>query len=707
VDNDGGPVGAAEIEAEARYLAAARAALRGMRTDVLETETPEFVSGTDEVWFNTVYRLARAQRAADLVDLPDVPLFFGRLDYEPGTIDDRDHDKGSGTGRDMDRVYVGRRHVRDRVGTPLVVDWRAPVSMPFYRATREDPLGVRRRRRYGFSDSAHLTAYEDEPLTDGRAVPTGAVAASALLTAEIERPRSGPMRDIVATIQPEQDELVRAPLHPSICVQGAPGTGKTAVGLHRLAYLLYTEPSRLTGGVTVVGPNRSFLTYIRHVLPALGEVSVLQKTIDELIDRPVTVVDPPEAARLKGDARMAEVLRRALWANITEPDDDVVYVHGSSRYRVARGRVAQIVADLRDGGRYGPGRDAVAQRLAHLILSQMERRGATPDDRELAAVARSKPIRQVLDALWPKVTPEQELFRLLSDDAHLADASDGLLTAEERTTLMWRKPYRSAKSARWSAADAILLDELAGLIERTPSLSHVMVDEAQDLSPMQCRALGRRCVSGSLTVLGDIAQGTSAWAADDWPTLLEHLGKPDTRLTVLDRGFRVPAQIIEYAARLIPSIAPGLEAPTSVRRAPGALTITAVPAVAPADVPAGVALTDAVVDACRRRLADVGSVGLIAADADIADLCERVGRAGLATALLGRDEDALESGRLVCVPASLAKGLEFDAVVVAEPAHIVAAESRGLHRLYVVLTRAVSALDVVHAEPLPDPLRLP
>src|SRR2546421_1061278 len=190
-DPGGGGMGV--IEAEAEYLAAAREALRRMRMDVLNTETPEFVSGTDEVWFNTMYRLARAQRGEDLVDLPDVPLFFGRLDYPPGS--------------DPDRVYVGRRHVRDEEGTPLVVDWRAPVSMPFYRATREDPQGVLLRRRYGFSDSAQLTAYEDEPLTGG--VPD---RPSALLTAEIERPRSGPMRDIVATIQPEQDELVRAPL---------------------------------------------------------------------------------------------------------------------------------------------------------------------------------------------------------------------------------------------------------------------------------------------------------------------------------------------------------------------------------------------------------------------------------------------------------------------------------------------------------------
>ncbi|GIG59975.1 DNA helicase [Longispora fulva] len=670
-----------ELESEAEYLAAARAALGRMRADVLATETPEFVSGTDEVWFNTMYRMARARRGHDLVDLPDVPLFFGRLDYEPGTI--HGHDPAGGA--DADRVYVGRRRVRDDEGTPLVVDWRAPVSMPFYRATRQDPQGVLLRRRYGFSDTARLTAYEDEPLTGG----TG-TGASQLLAAEIERPRAGPMRDIVATIQPEQDELVRAPLAQSICVQGAPGTGKTAVGLHRLAYLLYTEPNRLTGGVTVVGPNRSFLGYIRHVLPALGEVSVVHKTVDELLDRPVTGTDTDGAARLKGDARMAEVLRGALWAHIGEPDEDLVYVHGGTRHRVYRDDLARTVADLRGGTRYGPGRAGLAQRLANLVLKQMERRGASPDDRDLAAVARSKPVRQLLDAVWPKLTPEQVLFGVLTDPG---PAAEGLFTAEEQATLRWAKPYRSAKSAKWSAADTVLLDELAGLIDRTASLSHVMVDEAQDLSPMQCRALGRRCVTGSLTVLGDIAQGTSAWAADDWPALLDHFGKPDIRLTALDRGFRVPAQIIEYAARLLPAIAPGLASPVSVRQASGALRVTA-----------STALREDVLRACRDRLADEGSVGLIAADADIAALHEVLLAAGVEAALLGRDEDALESGQLVCVPAGLAKGLEFDSVIVVEPGRIAAAESRGLHRLYVVLTRAVSTLDILHAEPLPAPL---
>src|SRR5262249_23594330 len=210
---------------------------------------------------------------------------------------------------------------------------------------------------------------------------------------------------------------------------------------------------------------------------ALGEVSVLHKTFDELIDRTVAGTDPSERASLKGDARMAELVHRALWAHVVAPEEDLVYVHGATRYRVARGRVAASVADLRGPPRYGQGRESVAQRLASLVLAQMERRGASPDDRELNAVARAKPVRQMLDAIWPKLTPEQVLLRLLSDPAFLAATADGLLSAAEQETLLWSKPYRSVRAARWSAADVVLLDELSGLIDRPSSLSHLMIDE--------------------------------------------------------------------------------------------------------------------------------------------------------------------------------------------------------------------------------------
>jgi DNA helicase IV len=681
-----------EVQAERDYLAMAQAALRRMHRDVVTTETQ--VTATTEDNDNFAERLflrqARERRALALVDLPDVPLFFGRLDFEPGAVHAADpaHPRGAATG---DRLHIGRRHVHDGAGRPLVIDWRAPISAVFYRATRDDRRGVVSRRRYGFSDTGELTAYEDESLTG----PGGHQQADAFLAAEIERPRSGPMRDIVATIQPEQDDLVRAPLDVTLCVQGAPGTGKTAVGLHRIAYLLYAERDRLTGkGVAVVGPNPAFLSYIRHVLPALGEVSVVQTTLDGLIDRiPARPDEDPEVSRLKGDGRMAAVLHRALWLHVTRPTEGLMYPSGAYRHRVPDHEVSEIIATLRGTVRYNAGRATAAKRLANAVLVQMERRGESGAH---ATVAGSKPVKQLLAQIWPKLVPEQVLFRLLSDAAFLAKAARRDLTPEEQALLLWPKPTRSWKSARWSAADTALLDELADLIERLPTFAHIVIDEAQDLSPMQCRALGRRCAHGSLTVLGDIAQGTRPGATADWPALLGHLGKPDAALTVLDRGYRVPAQVIDYAARLLPEIAPGLGTPTSARRDPGALRVTETTT---AELPG------TLTQACREQLKHEGSVGIIACDADIAAIHDRLDSEGLEPALLGHGADSLESSRLICVPATLPKGLEFDAVILIEPADIVAAEPRGSQRLYVALTRAVTSLHVLHARPLPAALR--
>jgi DNA helicase IV len=676
------PAGSPELQAEQAFLSEARAALARMHEDVAERDVP-LIGGedNDERFTNESNIRAKRQRAQALLDLPDVPLFFGRLDYEAGAIEE------------IDRIYIGRRHVHDGNGTPLVIDWRARVSVPFYRATRSDRQRLLLRRRYGFSDVAELTGFEDEPL-----IGTGeSDHADAFLRAEIERPRTGPMRDIVATIQPEQDDLVRAPLHPTLCVQGAPGTGKTAVGLHRVAYLLYTERERLSrGGVVIVGPNRSFLSYIRKVLPALGEVDVRQITIDELISQPAGASDEPEAARVKGDARMARVLRRALWSHVSTPTGGILYSKGSMRYRVHADEVMDIVSALRGSTRYAPGRNALAQRIAHAVLVLMERRGESPDDRVQNAVARSKTVRELVDAVWPRVVPEQVLYRLLSDADFLAQAAGDELTADERTALLRRKPPRSWKSAKWSAADTVLLDELDDLIERsTGSLGHLVLDEAQDLSAMQLRALGRRCRTGSATILGDLAQATTPWAAGPWDRVLGHLEKADGVVTELDRGFRVPDQIIDFAAKLLPQIAPTLGVPRGVRTVADALTIVQT------DEPS---FLDTLVASCRAALAGEGSVALIAADEQVLHLRDALIAAGLQPALLGAAEDAMDTARLVCVPATLAKGLEFDAVVVAEPAQIVAAEPRGLQRLYVVLTRAVSWLQIVHAAPLPTAL---
>src|SRR5690606_27304269 len=478
-----------------------------------------------------------------------------------------------------------------------------------------------------------------------------------LLAAEIERPRTGPMRDIVATIQPEQDDLVRAPLETTLCVQGAPGTGKTAVGLHRIAYLLYTERQRLARtGVAIVGPNRSFLSYIRNVLPALGEVNVGQTTLAELLGIvPVRRTDSAEAARVKGDARMAEVIRRDLWSLLRDPEEAVVVQRGARRWRVYPEELRELTGELRERGvAYESGRGLLEHRIAHAVLTLMEAAGEACDDRTHDQVRRNRAVRSAVAAIWPKADPVRLVLGLLTDPDRLARAADGLLTPDEQRAAMLPGRPRGPKSARWSEADLALIDEAACLIRRPSGLGHMVLDEAQDLSPMQCRALGRRSQGGSMTILGDIAQGTAPAAAEEWAVLLRHLGKEDGRLHVLDRGYRVPAQIIDFAARLLPHIAPGLGAPVPARRSPGSLTVQG------AD-PGRVG--EAAVRACRAALDGEGSVALIAADADIPALLEAARTAGLAPGLLGAEEggeDAMEGHRLVCVPASLAKGLEFD-----------------------------------------------
>ncbi|WP_432926729.1 HelD family protein [Microbispora sp. CA-135349] len=656
------------LEAERAHLAASRAALRAMREHAQSLSAD---AAGDWVSQQVLQGLLD-QRVAALADHPDTPLFFGRLD--------RAFDDDLPT-----TVYVGRRHVHDESSRPLVIDWRAPISRAFYQAGPADPMGIRLRRRFGYQ-GGDLTAYEDEPL-DGRAL-----GQSRLLTEEIERPRTGPMRDIVATIQPEQDEIVRADLGVTVCVQGAPGTGKTAVGLHRAAYLLFTHREKLSrAGVTIVGPNRAFLAYISSVLPALGEVKVDQKTVAGVLGDHAHPEDPAVAA-VKGDARMAEVVKRALWLHVTKPVEGVLFTKGVNRYRVPDHEVREIVASLRGTTRYGPGRATLAQRLAHAVLVQMERRGESPDDRVQDAVARSKPVKAVLDAVWPKLTPEQVLFRLLSDAEFLARAARSDLTPEEQQLIVWRKPYKSHRSAKWTAADAALLDELGDLIERTPSQGHLVVDEAQDLSAMQLRALGRRCRTGSATVLGDLAQGTTPWSARSWKTVLDHLGQPGGEVTELTLGFRVPREILDFAARLLPSVAPELAPPRSLRPGAGSLSVRR-------ETDVAAALPEAV----RHALAQEGSIGVIAADAELPALSAALEAAAVPHTVLG--PDSVGDDRVLLVPATLAKGLEYDHVIVAEPAAIAEAEERGLARLYVVLTRAVTSLAILHSRELPEELR--
>jgi hypothetical protein len=660
------------LTAERDHLARAADCLTEMRTAASAVTD----AGVD-AWASERLGAARAERLRALAADPRVPAFFGRTDTATETF------------------HIGRRHVRDAAGDPVVIDWRAPMSRPFYQASAADPQGVVRRRRFGFAEG-ELTSFEDERLADSDDHE------SAFLRAEIERPRSGPMRDIVATIQPDQDDIVRAPLAESICVQGAPGTGKTAVGLHRAAYLLYTHGGQLArSGVLVVGPSNAFLRYIEQVLPTLGEVDVDQTTVAELTARvPVRAEDRPEVAVLKGDVRMAGVLRRALWGEIAKPGDSIQVPLAGRRYRVPVERLKRYVDDLRRRSRagddqqllhYTAGRERLAMLVAEDARRQKEAGGGSPTDAETRRAARSQEVRAFCDEVWPARDAAGLICDLWRDPARLARAARGVLDDDEQALL--HRPARSVRTAPWTPADAVLVDEVAGLLERTTGYGHVVVDEAQDLSPMQCRAVARRLAAGSLTVLGDLAQATSPWSPSDWQETLAGLGRPGTVVRPLTRGYRVPREVLDFANRLLPAIAPGLAAATAVRSEPGSLAVRPV-----------AALAGPVVDVVAELSAVPGSIGVVCADTAVAELVAALTDAGLPAAALSDDGDAIPA--VAVVPASLVKGLEFDAVVVVDPAAIVAAEPRGLHRLYVVLTRAVSTLVVLHRGDLPAPLAL-
>ncbi|MER6916866.1 AAA family ATPase [Streptomyces sp. NPDC000594] len=667
-----------------------------------------FASGADAEVLGRHLR----SRAREVREEPDGPLFFGRLDFAPerpeapGTPDGPDAPgapgepdapgaSGAPGSADAGRSHhIGRRRITEYpAAPPLVIDWRAPIARAFYQADARDPHGVARRRRFGWAAPrpgapAELTSLEDEHLIRPRTPTAPGDGPSALLTREIERPRTGPMRDIAATLQPEQDDIVRAGPDGSLCVQGAPGTGKTAVGLHRAAYLLYTHPRLLRrGGVLVLGPDRAFLTYISSVLPSLGERNIRQSTLlEEIARQEIRAQDTPEALALKHDARMAGVLRRALRARITAPSGDLTVPDGSHRWRVAREEIERIVAGVRaEPLPYAVGRERVRALAVRAVRDLAERRSGPRNEGWARRIGSGRAVRAWVDAVWPRAVPEEVLTEVLTDPA------DPAFTPGERAALRWPAPPRSYRTARWTAADLLLLDEIAGLVERPAGYAHVVVDEAQDLSPMECRAVARRSASGALTVLGDLAQGTTPWAARDWRAQLTRLGRPEAPVIPLTTGYRVPAPVLELAGRLLDGLGVTVPTPRSLRR-DGELTVRRVDD-----------LTGAVVGAVRSALARPGSVGVIADSGAVPGLYGALRAGGVEADLL---EEA-SGARVTVLPAVRAKGLEYDHVVVVEPALIAAAEERGPNRLYVVLTRAVSRLDVLHRLPLPPALERP
>ncbi|MGH2702448.1 MAG: HelD family protein, partial [Actinomycetota bacterium] len=463
--------------------------------DAMRVETARLLAagelGTTEV-DSSILKHELEMRYASLGD-GQGPLCFGRIDEEQGTVH-----------------YIGRRHIKDESDRPVVVDWRAPVAAPFYRATIRDALGLHLRRRFILEDRTLQEIFEED-FDDPDSVAAGHGGVPDPLLAELGRARTGEMRDIVATIQSEQDEIIRWSGDDLVIVQGGPGTGKTAVGLHRAAFLLYERRIELErDGVLVVGPNPTFLEYISGVLPSLGETSVRQATVEGIFGarHRVSGVDDGAVARLKGDERLAQVVRRACLDKIVRPETDLVFDVSNRPLRIARDDAVEAIEKSLGAARdLKTGRELFTDRLQRSAYRHFaERHDPSIDEADfLKELRSSRSFKAERDRLWPSINPTQVVRGVLAGREVLAGAADGILTAAEIEVLARARPRRSGRGP-WARGDLPLIDEAETMVSG-PSFvyGHVIVDEAQDLSPMELRMIGRRSTGGAMTVLGDLA----------------------------------------------------------------------------------------------------------------------------------------------------------------------------------------------------------
>jgi DNA helicase IV len=774
-----------DIEEEQRFLDRAYLgveAMRGEASRMLDSVLDLGRGGTfqSRTERDIVVRTSLARLAQ--LDIGDQALCFGRIDRLP-----------TAPGEAGESFHIGRLAVSGVDHEPLVVDWRAPVAEPFYRATGLDPQGLARRRHLAVR-GRRVVGVEDEYFaaptatgTDSAQAPSDATAdddavvlgGPGALLAALGQARTGRMADIVATIQREQDEIIRAPLAGVLVVQGGPGTGKTAVALHRAAYLLYTHRFPLERqGVLVIGPNPLFLRYIEQVLPSLGETGVTLSTVAGLVPEiRVRGTERPEVARLKGEARMARVIARAVRTRQRPLRRAVEIPFGATVLRLGVDASATIVGQARRRpGPHNVRRRFVEQQvLAHLAeqyrtrLQQADAGGpstdggarppddpAVPDDggdlADLRRRLRRVPeVAEALDRMWPRLAPHELVHDLCGARPLITAAAKGILSADEQA-LLYRPRSASLEDVPFTVADAALVDEArtvlgsrrrarqraeqreradrardeAGFwpvgLDPSPlpaangshggtepddvrSFGHIVVDEVQDLSPMQLRMLARRSLSGSMTVVGDIAQATGPWAPRSWDDVTTHLSpRRPARLVELSVSYRTPAEVVEVAARVLAVATPHVLPPRPVR-ASGSEPVIA--EVAPGD------LAERVADLAAAELEAVpgGRTAVLAPSVLLPELERTLAARGLDPV---DPRDARGEGLaapLVLLPADEANGLEFDAVVVVEPALVAGgpgagegppvATVQGLRTLYVALTRPTRRLAVAHARPLP------
>ncbi|MFM9082903.1 MAG: HelD family protein [Actinomycetota bacterium] len=693
-----------ELEAEQAFIDRAYECLEATKRDALKIRelTATGPGGTHQ---------ARVERNAfdesivkrlERLELGDEALVFGRID--------RLVEGPEGT----EAFHIGRLAVADENREPVVVDWRAPIAEPFYRATGRDPMGLARRRHFAV-EGRRVLGIEDEMFGEGRLGigddeglasddPRAGIRGYSTLISVLERGRTGQLGDIVATIQSEQDEIIRSPQGGVLVVQGGPGTGKTVVALHRAAYLLYTHRFPLEDqGVLVIGPNRVFLRYIERVLPSLGEAGVDQVVLADLVDDVrIAGAEDPDVARVKGDKRMSKVIDKAISDRERPLRKDVTVPHGIGFVTLAADESLRIVKSARRRyHRHNQARRFVENEVWSAMAATY--RGDTDPDVLREALRGTEAMRAVFEQLWPVLTPAQLLHDLFGSKALLKLAGASVFRNGE-WDLLHRPRSTSLDEVRWTPADVALLDEARFQLGPRPrrngkvddadeirTYGHIVVDEVQDLTPMQLRMVTRRSLSGSMTVVGDIAQATGPLAPNDWNDVVAHLpSRKEPRVAGLSGGYRNPAEIMVLADKVMNAATPGLRSPRSVRTG----------GEAPRIVRADYGLAKAVVEQVRAVTAaeGAGRVAVIAAEANLAEVSAALGAAGIEhgnARMTGLEND------VTLVPASVAKGLEIDHVVLVEPAAVVADDPQGLRLLYVCLTRSTRTLTVVHAAPLP------
>ena len=648
------------------------------------------------------------------LDLGDAALVFGRIDRVQG--------------EGVESFHIGRLAVADQEREPVVVDWRAPVAEPFYRATGREPMGLARRRHFavegrqllGIEDElfgeGHLGIGHDDGLDGVRQEDTGLRGYGTLLTT-LARGRTGQLGDIVATIQAEQDEIIRSTHNGVLVVQGGPGTGKTVVALHRAAYLLYTHRFPLEDqGVLVLGPNRVFLRYIERVLPSLGEAGVEQAVLADLVPmHRFGRKEDPRIAQVKGGLRMRDVLAKAVRDRERPIREDFSLAFGAGYLRL---KVSESTRIVREARRRFRRHNAAYRWVESEVVAALAATGReeNPDLETLRDALRDLPeYRALLVRMWPILTPAELLHDLYGSKALLRSAGESL--ADDEWPLLYRERSASLDEVQWSDADIALLDETLALLGPRPRKSgriheadevrtfgHIVIDEVQDLTPMQLRMISRRSLNGAMTVVGDLAQATGPFAPDSWEDVLRYL--PDNRASKvvgLSVGYRIPAQIMQLAERVMNEAAPGLKAPRSIREGDAE--------------PKLVSTTDLVVESVQHAIAlrdemaagnsgtgngSVGNVAIVAADSRCGEIEDELTRRGVE---FGRAGSSGLTFDLTVVPVSVVKGLELDGVVVVEPEEIVESELHGMRALYVSLTRSTRRLTVVHSRPLPPSMR--